>query len=207
MNLTFLSPLPALAVAAAAVPALLILYFLRLRRRPVRISSTLLWEQATRDLQVNIPFRFIRPTWLLLLQLLILGLFLLALARPALNMGSGARDRVILMIDRSASMSARDGDPSGGSTRLDEARRRALRTLDELSRTASGSSFAVVEFAASPRIASGFTQDIGAARSAIGAIQPSDQPGDLGAALRLAGAMLTGEATEAARPEPGMVIL
>jgi hypothetical protein len=216
LHLTFLNPVPALIAAAITVPALLLLYFLKLRRRPVRVSSTLLWQQATRDLQVNVPFRFIRPTWLLFLQLLILALFLLALARPAVNMTAGTPERVVLIIDRSASMNARDG--SGGptlrsgsgidtTTRLDEARDRAGRMLDELSRSSPGSSFAIVELAAAPRVVAGLSHDTAASRSALNTVQPSDQPGDLADALRLAGAMLTGEATEASRDRPGQVIL
>src|SRR5690606_30850753 len=117
---TFLSPLPAIIAAAIAVPALLVLYFLKLRRRPLRVSSTLLWEEAVRDLQVNVPLRMLRFSWLLVLQLLILTLFLLALARPALRVQGETPPRVVLLIDRSASMSARDG--TDGRTRLEDAR-------------------------------------------------------------------------------------
>jgi von Willebrand factor type A domain/Aerotolerance regulator N-terminal len=216
LHLTFLSPFPALIAAAISLPALLVLYFLKLRRRPVRVSSTLLWEQATRGLQVNVPFRFIRPSWLLLLQLLILAAFLLALARPALNMGAGTPEKVILVIDRSASMNARDGAavsaPRAGaatppSTRLEEAKARALRALEELTQASSGSSFAVIELAAEPRLVAPFTQDRDALRSTIESIEPSDQPGDLLATLRLCSAMLTGEASESTRSRPGLVML
>ena len=40
---TFLNPWFAAAAAAIAIPSLLILYFLKLRRREMAVSSTFLW--------------------------------------------------------------------------------------------------------------------------------------------------------------------
>lgn len=202
--MTLLTPIPALIAGAATVPALLLLYFLKLRRRPVRVSSTLLWIQATRDLQVNVPFRWIRPTWLLVLQLLILALFLLALARPSLDMPGQAAAKTILLIDRSASMSARD---AATGTRLQAAKARALRFVSELSRGAGGASVSVVSFAAEPAILSNFSADRAAASEAITSITPTDQPGNLGAAMRLAGAMMAGDTDESGPRRAGLVVL
>ena len=79
---TFLNPWFAAAAAALAIPALLILYFLKLRRRELAVSSTFLWKKSIQDLQVNSPFQKLRRNLLLLLQLILLALLLLALARP-----------------------------------------------------------------------------------------------------------------------------
>ena len=68
--MTFLDPATGLTALAAGTLATLLWYFLKLRRRPLRVSSTMLWEAAARDVEVNAPFRWIRPSWLLLLQLL-----------------------------------------------------------------------------------------------------------------------------------------
>ncbi len=203
--MTFLSPIPALVAAAVTVPALLLFYFLKLRRRPVRVSSTLLWVQATRDLQVNIPFRWLRFTWLLLLQLLILALFLLALARPAIHSPGQAAARTVLLIDRSASMSARDGPKH--ASRLDAAKERATRYIDELARGSGDASFSIVSFAAQPTILTSFSTDRSAATQAINAIAPTDQPGDLAAALHLAGAMMAGDTDESGPRTTGVVVL
>lgn len=185
--MTFLSPTSALLTAAFAVPVLLLFYLLKLRRRPVRVSSTLLWTQAVHDLQVNEPFRWLRPTALFLLQAAILALFVAALARPVLDMPPAASARVLLLIDRSASMSARD--VAGAATRLDVAKETALRMIDEYARGGSPA-VGVIVFAADARIAAPLSQDLGAARVAINELQPTDQPADLGAALRLAAGLL-----------------
>src|SRR4051812_26851607 len=103
---SFLNPWAAAAAAAIAVPTLLILYFLKLRRRELAVSSTLLWKKAIQDLQVNAPFQKLRRNLLLLLQLLLLALLCLALSRPVANFSQGAARLSVILVDRSASMSA-----------------------------------------------------------------------------------------------------
>lgn len=200
--MTLLDPLSAILTGALAAPVLIVLYFLKLRRRRVRVASTLLWERAVQDLQVNEPFRWLRPSLLLFLQLLALALLALALGRPAVPGGLGASGRVVLLIDRSASMSATDGQ--GGGTRLGDALRLAGETLDGLSR---GTSVAVVTFAGAPEVLLGATTDRAAARRALERIEPTDQPGDLGAALELIGALAAQPANESETPEPLSVVL
>ncbi|MBL8165950.1 MAG: BatA domain-containing protein, partial [Anaerolineae bacterium] len=78
--MSFLTPL-ALLGALLAIPIIL-LYMLRLRRREVVVSSTFLWQQIVRDNEANTPWQRLRRNLLLLLQLIILALLVLALARP-----------------------------------------------------------------------------------------------------------------------------
>src|SRR5213083_1770522 len=119
---TFLNPWTAALAGAIVIPSLLVLYFLKLRRRELVISSTLLWKKAIQDLQVNAPFQKLRRNLLLILQLLLLALLCLALSRPVSNYTPGAGKTSIILIDRSASMNAIEAN---GKTRLDEAKRKA----------------------------------------------------------------------------------
>src|SRR3954465_14803138 len=119
---SFLNPWTAALAAAIAVPALLVLYFLKLRLREMPVSSTLLWKKAIQDLQVNAPFQKLRRNLLLLLQLLLLLLLALALSRPVANVTPTAGKMTVIIIDRSASMAATD---IHGKSRLEEAKRRA----------------------------------------------------------------------------------
>ncbi len=176
----FLNTLPALLAASLAIPALLILYFLKLRRQSMDVPSTLLWRKAIEDLQVNAPFQRLRRNLLLLLQLLLLLLLLLALSRPVTNYRPGAGKATVLLIDRSASMSAQDID---GHSRLDEAKRRAKEVVDSMGRHATAM---VVAFDDSARTLQPWTSDATALRRAIDSITPSDRRSRLKLAYELA---------------------
>jgi Aerotolerance regulator N-terminal/von Willebrand factor type A domain len=179
----FLDPWHAAVAAAIAVPALLILYFLKLRRREMPVSSTLLWRKAVQDLQVNAPFQKLRKNLLLFLQLLLLAALLLALARPILNYTPGAGPRSIILIDRSAPMSATD--MPGGKTRLDEAKRRAKELVDTLG---SASVAMVIAFDDSAETLAPFSSDGRMLKNVIDSIQPTDRRSKLEAAYQLADA-------------------
>lgn len=199
----FLAPMAGLIAAALAIPALLTLYLLRLRRRPLRVSSTLLWEQAAKDLQVNVPIRMLRWSWLLLLHALALACFLIAIARPAIGDGGPAGSRIVIVVDRSASMNAADAGPinaeSGPTSRLEAAKRRARELVDSIGR--AGASTArprcmVIEMGAGPRALTAFTPDLATLREAIDSITPSDQPENLPETLRLIEAVTADAAAE-----------
>jgi len=176
----FLSPLSALLAAAVAIPALLILYFLKLRRQPMDVPSTLLWRKAISDLQVNAPFQRLRRNLLLFLQLLLLLLLLLALSRPVTNYHPGAGKATAFLIDRSGSMSARDID---GKSRLDEAKRRAKEYVDSMGRHSTAMVIAFDDTAATVQP---WTSDAAVLRAKIDSITPSDRKSRLKLAYQLA---------------------
>jgi len=205
--MTLLNPWPALVAAAVAVPLLLVLYFLKLRRQTLRMPSTLLWRSSTEDLQANVPFQRLRWSALLLLQLLLLMTLLAALARPVVQAGHGTTSRMILLIDRSASMNAPDGnDPAASDySRLDAARDAARETVRRLGRRSEPAELMVVAFGATPRVMSGFESNRRMLMDAIDAIEPTDEEADFDAALRLAGAFAVRDDTPDAAP-PDVVL-
>src|SRR5688572_25890273 len=126
--MTWLTPLLAGIAAAIAVPSLIILYFLKLRRRDVEISTTLLWKKTIQDLQANAPFQRLRRNILLLLQLIVLGAALCAIGQPQIMGRPVSAQRHVILIDRSASMQATDaGSAEAPRSRLDQARDEALK--------------------------------------------------------------------------------
>ncbi len=200
--MTLLDPLSAIVAFTIAAPLLVLLYFLKLRRRRLRVGSTLLWQRAVQDLQVNEPFRWLRVSSLLFLQLLALALMALALGRPAIPGAGVSGDRVVLIIDRSASMNARDGYTGG--TRFEEAIDSARSAIEDLN---PGTSVQILSFAAQPQIRLAPTTDHNAAIRALEQISPTDQPGNLASAIELAENVVVSPASEEANPTPPSVIL
>src|SRR5215467_11689753 len=106
----FATPLGGVAWAVlAGIPvAIIALYFLKLRRRPVQVPSTLLWRRSMEDLHVNSLFQRLRRNLLLFLQLVAVFLAMFALAGPRIKGTAGQGQRFVLAIDNSASMAATD---------------------------------------------------------------------------------------------------
>ena len=127
--MTWLTPWSGFLLAAATVPLLLLLYFLKLRRSTQVVSSTMLWLTSTEDLRANAPFQRLRRNILLLLQLIALLMLVLAVMQPRIEGAGGGGGRTILLIDRSASMQTRDVD---GDTRFDAAIEAAASEIDRL---------------------------------------------------------------------------
>ncbi len=177
---SLLNVLPAAIAAGIVVPSLLLLYFLKLRRREMPISSTLLWKKAIQDLQVNAPFQRLRKNLLLLLQMLLLLLLALAFARPVMNYTRGAGKLTVIAIDRSASMSAADVN---GKRRLDEAKRLAYELVDTMDKDASAM---VIGFDDGADIVRSFTNDHALLKQSIDSIQLTDRRSKLETAFRLA---------------------
>lgn len=195
--MTWLTPALAGIAAAIAVPALVILYFLKLRRRDLEISTTLLWKKTIQDIQANAPFQRLRRNILLLLQLIVLAGILLALAQPEYHGRDSEGEKRVIVIDRSASMSAADGDADspGAQTRLAKAKEAALKLVDSLREpsiigTGPVDEAMVIVFDTTAEVRQQFTSDKALLRSAIDSIEPTDAPSSLREAMDLARAHL-----------------
>src|SRR5882724_5136564 len=67
---------------ALVPPAIIALYFLKLKRQPLEVPSTYLWSRTIEDLHVNSLWQRLRQSLLLLLQLLLIALIALTSPRP-----------------------------------------------------------------------------------------------------------------------------
>lgn len=172
------------ALLAAIPPAILALYFLKLKRAPVEVPSTYLWRKSIEDLRVNSFWQRLRKSLLLFLQLLIVALAILALLRPGWEGTRLTGERIIFVVDNSASMSATDVD--GAASRLELAKRRVGELIDQLDR---GMSAMVIAFADSPQVVQDFTANQGLLKERLKTIEPTAQPTDLRDALELAGGL------------------
>ncbi|MGH7276913.1 MAG: VWA domain-containing protein [Candidatus Rokuibacteriota bacterium] len=182
--MSFLSPL-ALALFALALP-LVLLYFLKVRRRERRVSSLLLWDPSLRDREASAFFQRLQRDPLLVLQLLALLALSLALARPAVTlMGDGAR-KIVVVLDTSASMKARDVPPS----RFEVARSEAAQLVRRLS---EGAEVMVIEAGLQPKVTAALGRDREGALAAIRAAKARDLPNRLTEAVRTARALVAAD--------------
>lgn len=178
--MSFLAP-SALALLGL-LPVIVLLYFLKLKRREEPISSTYLWRRAVEDLRANAPFQRLRRNLLLWLQLALLALAVVALARPASRVLRREGRRFICLIDTSASMAARDVRPN----RLAEAKRQALELVANM---AGEDRMMLMTFDVKPTILVPLTDDTARLRAAVNALEPRQTTTDFAAAVDLVAAL------------------
>jgi uncharacterized membrane protein len=182
--MSFLSPL-AFVLVGLTLP-LVLLYFLKVRRRERRVSSLLLWDMAKRDREASAFFQRLQRDPLILLQILALLALATALARPTITvMGHGAR-KVVVVLDTSASMKTTDMSPS----RFAQAKADAAGLV---SRLGEGAEIMVIEAGVQPRVVAPLGRDRDRALAAIGAAQAKDMPNRLGEAVHTARALVAND--------------
>jgi Ca-activated chloride channel family protein len=174
---------PAAAVLALTLPAIVALYFLKIRR-PTRIVPALhLWPNQIRDRQANVPWQRLRPSWLLFFQLLAAAALVAAAVQPVLPAGAALARHSIVLIDTSASMQATDVTPS----RLAEAKRQAGTLIDQLG---PQDRMSIITVSPTPRIVAAITGDRDALHRALGDVTASNGPADLSSSLGLAAGLV-----------------
>lgn len=153
------------------LPIIVILHFVRQRKKQREVSALFLWNEAKVLARRR---RRVSPTLLLLLQLLFAGLLVLALAQPRL-VTPGAPPQVFVF-DASASMAARGPD----GTRLAQAVAEAEALLSRAGRVA------VVRAGLGARVVQPLTGDHAAVEAALRALRAADADASLDDALALA---------------------
>jgi len=176
---------PAFLWGLLALPLVVLLHRIRVRRERREVAGSFLWRRA-RDAGARRPR--MRPSVLLLLQLLAVAGLSLAAAGPRWNL-AGPPLRV-LVIEASASMAARDGptapaadelnDVAPGASRLDVARALAGRLARD------GGPVAIVRGGAEPRLTLPPSAELSAVLEALDRLQAIDAATDPERTLRIA---------------------
>jgi hypothetical protein len=205
--MTFTTPLLAGIIAAIAIPTLIILYFLKLRRKPMDVSTTLLWKKSIMDIRANAPFQKLRRNILLLLQLLVLILLVAALSQPRTERASVGGQRLVIMLDRSASMASVDAGDDAGASRLAAAQDAAVSLIESLRDPGlfdggGGDEAMVIAFDAAAEVLAPFTNDKRALIAAVRSVRPTDAPTSIEEAYRLAQAQKPGGGTAGGADAP-----
>ena len=183
--MTWLQPWAAWALAG--VPVIVLLYFLRLKRRPITVSTLMFWQRVMQKSGRRAFFQKFRHLLSLLLHVLIFLLLLGALARPVFDRGILEGSATVLILDTRARMQATEPD---GRTRFQA----ALQLAEDYVRQAGGArEFALLTLGAAPAVAVPFTGDEKFLRGALAQISLSganDATGDASSAVTLADALL-----------------
>ena len=175
--MSLLTPL-ALALGVT-LPIIVVFYLLKVRRHDEEVSSTFLWNDLIRDLAAHEPLQRLRWNVLLILQLVALALLTFAVARPFSEQLGQKPVQAVLLLDGSASMQAKDVQPSRFARAVGAARN-TLAGLPE------NSLATVILVAAHPQVLVAATSDRQQADRALTAAQPSGAAADMREALLLA---------------------
>jgi VWA domain-containing protein len=117
-----------LPIAAGAAALAVVLYILKLRRRPVAVVFSPIWREVLGDRESTRLFSQLKRLLSLLLQLVLLGLLIFALGDPRRSAEARETRSVVVLVDGSASMKADDVAPD----RLTAARGEVSKLIDGL---------------------------------------------------------------------------
>lgn len=177
---------PALIALALPLGALIVaLYLLRMKRRDMVVPASFLWPERLDEVRANSLFQKLKFSWLMVLQLAALLALAAALAQPQFRQEGLAGGLTVVVLDASASMTAKDG--AGGRTRFEEG---ASLVEQMISGAKAGDQLALIWAGPIPRVAFSLSSDPARQRAALEPLRPTEAPGDMGEALRLAASLV-----------------
>lgn len=162
---------------------LVLLYMLRMKRHDFRVPALFLWPKRTEDVRANSFFQKPRFSPLFWLQLLVLALLTLALAKPQIRQEGLSGGVTVFVLDTSASMSATDVRPSRFGA-AQELVRKAIETLRP------GERIALIEAGPEARVVFPLQNDPANQKRLLSGVEATDADADLSQALRLAAALV-----------------
>jgi von Willebrand factor type A domain/Aerotolerance regulator N-terminal len=179
MLLSGLPLLQLLTIAGGAASVTVLLYILKLRRRPVAVPFARVWDAVFRDRQATELFSKLRRLLSLLLQLLLLGLLVFALGDPRQKASLLVGRHLVVLVDGSASMKAVDVKPS----RIEAAKAEVKKLVRGLG---SADRALIVEMGSLPSPLSTMSSDVTELEPAIDTLSASDTRADLERGLSFA---------------------
>ncbi len=178
--MAFLQPLAWLA--AFSLLAIVILYMLKKRTRPLTVSSIMLWQRLDRLRTPALNLSRLLRSLLLFLQLLVAALLVLALVRPAVEQLSAGGSNIIIIVDTSMAMAVEEGR----GTRLEQSVEH-IRAMVESKM--SGDSLALIAASEEAAVVSGITGDTRTLLAALESLEVTGTRFNMADALILAGNM------------------
>ncbi|MEJ2170777.1 MAG: VWA domain-containing protein [Desulfobacterales bacterium] len=170
---------PYMLLTLGIIPILILIHVLRPKPRPVEVTNLLFWQEALKERNRRMTFARLINNLPLLLQILIVLLATLALAKPTWTHLSVQKGNLILVMDTSASMQTR----SGSGTRFDLAKEKALELIEQ---SDPNQKIMIVEAGRQAVLKTGFTDSSSRAEDIVRKLAPSDAAAGLEPAVYLA---------------------
>ena len=168
-----------LTLGAAFGAAAVVLYILKLRRRPVAVPFSRLWQRVLKDQEATSWFSRLKRLLSLLFQLALIALLLLAAGDPRAEVDVAEGRNLVVLVDGSASMKATDVEPS----RIEVARKEVSRMVQGLG---ASDRMLIAQMDASVTPLCTMTTELGDLKAALSDISATDTRADLKRALRFA---------------------
>jgi hypothetical protein len=168
-----------LALAGGAATLTVLLYVLKLRRRPVAVPFARIWDAVFRDRQATELFSKLRRLLSLLFQLALLALLIVALGDPKPKAALLDGRHIVVLVDGSASMKAIDVKPN----RIEAAKAEVRKLVHGLG---SADRALIVEMGSLPSPLSTMSSDVTELDPAIDSLSASDTRADLERGLAFA---------------------
>lgn len=169
MSVTNLWPL----IFVILVPLIVLLYMLKQKGTDQEVSSTLLWQEAIKNMEATTPWEKYKHNILMYLQILTVLLLMFALMAPFIKQGGRDFAQMVLVIDNSASMNAIYEDEV---TRFEEAKVRARAYIESLNDSCA---MTIISVAKGGEIVATNVTDKSAAKKAVDSIMQTDIAGSV----------------------------
>ena len=161
------------------IPVLILIHTLKPKPTQVEVTNLFLWQQVLKERSRNITLKRFIKNLPLLLQILMVILTALALAKPVWTYLVAQKGDMILVVDTSASMKAK----RESGIRLDKAKQQAIDLIDE---SGDDQKILIVEAGSEPLIQSGFLESKSKAKQIVNKLKVTDAPGNIEKAVYLA---------------------
>ncbi|MFE4349625.1 VWA domain-containing protein [Peribacillus butanolivorans] len=169
------------------IAAVILFYFFRKQYETTTISSNLLWEQVLNEWQASPWLHKLQHNLLFWLQILVLLLLMFSLVRPFWFQKGIPGDHLILIVDTSATMSAKDGE----LTRFEKAKQELMEMLKEV----DNQEVTIIEAGQKPIIRANHETNHAVLKKQTAALELTYDHENIDKALKLADSLSNGKET------------
>ena len=170
---------PGMLFALATIPILILIHTLKPKPKRIEVTTLFLWQEVLKERSSHLSFERFKRNLPFLVQLVILLLAALALAKPTWLFYTSKKGDMILVIDTSASMKAK----IGSSTRFDVGIEKAIELIEQRD---PNQKILIVEAGRKPILKGGLLDNTRQAKNLVRSLYASDVSAKLDEAIYLA---------------------